>query len=190
MRSPSKHEQFQVAIVPVDSDSTLRHGFGDLAPVAVVLVLVRPDRCCRGPGTARQVLPRSSPARAGTSLWKRGTGPRCSGPPPTSAPRASTWRDCRTPRPIGTAAAGGPAPPEHDGERHRQDFDPGLDRAFAVLITVSAVVMSRGYRLPGMTLLDALYVSTETVATVGCRTAEQTSTSLIRTHGCGTGRSS
>ena len=28
--------QFQIAIVPVDSDSTLRHGFGDLAPVAVV----------------------------------------------------------------------------------------------------------------------------------------------------------
>ena len=50
------------------------------------------------------------------------------------------------------------------------DFDPGLSRAFAVqiaLVTVSTVVLRRGYRLPGMSVLDALYFSTETVATVG-----------------------
>ena len=51
-----------------------------------------------------------------------------------------------------------------------RDFDPGLYRAlatFLTLVSVSTVVLWNGYSLPGMSMLDALYFSTETVATVG-----------------------
>ena len=149
-------EQFQVAIVPVDGDSTLRHVFGDLAPVAVVR---------ERPGSAAEVV--ACPGRDFAV---------------EAGDRAAM---------LGTAADFSAADIDLDAlsntrhHRHRagwwtrtsmtvtgivKDFDPGLYRAFAVLIaliTVSTVVLWRGYRLPGMSLLDALYFSTETVATVG-----------------------
>ena len=51
-----------------------------------------------------------------------------------------------------------------------KDFDPGFYRAGAVILTlvsISTVLLWLMYKKPGMSLLDALYFSTETVATVG-----------------------
>ena len=51
-----------------------------------------------------------------------------------------------------------------------KDFDPGFYRAGATvlgLVSVSTVLLWLTYKKPGMSLLDALYFSTETVATVG-----------------------
>ena len=51
-----------------------------------------------------------------------------------------------------------------------KDFDPGFYRAGAVilgLVSISTVLLWLMYKKPGMSLLDALYFSTETVATVG-----------------------
>ena len=51
-----------------------------------------------------------------------------------------------------------------------KDFDPGFYRAGAVmlcLVSISTVLLWLTYKKPGMSLLDALYFSTETVATVG-----------------------
>lgn len=50
------------------------------------------------------------------------------------------------------------------------EFDHGLYRALAVLVTlvtISTALLWRNYNRPGMSVLDALYFSVETVATVG-----------------------
>jgi Trk K+ transport system NAD-binding subunit len=75
-------------------------------------------------------------------------------------------------------------PSEHErprrGSRIRQlpgavrsaigEFDPGVYRALGALVTlvtISTVLLHLGYRKPGMSVLDGLYFSVETVATVG-----------------------
>jgi Trk K+ transport system NAD-binding subunit len=50
------------------------------------------------------------------------------------------------------------------------EFDPGVYRALGALValvTISTVLLHLGYRKPGMSVLDGLYFSVETVATVG-----------------------
>ncbi len=151
-----EREEFQIAIVPVEIDSTLRHVFGDLAPVAVVRD--RADGAAEVfacPGRDFGVMAGDSAAMLGTAADFTAADidlERMTSPPPDRR-RPGWWTRL-------TGTIGGIV----------SDFDPGLYRAFAVLIaliTVSTVVLWQGYRLPGMSVLDALYFSTETVATVG-----------------------
>lgn len=149
---PIEHEDFWVAVLPVDRPGTLREQFGDLAPVAVIRGT---GDVVAGPGRDLPLTPDDRAAVLGTPQEFAASGhpPEAlveAPPPPPTHPR---WRRL-------TASVAGVL----------ADFDRGLFRALVALVTlvsVSTIVLWRGYRLPGMSALDALYFSTETVATVG-----------------------
>jgi Trk K+ transport system NAD-binding subunit len=147
---------FVAATVPVGG-GTLRSAFGDLAPVAVTRQ--QPDDthptvfAC--PGRDFVTLPGDYATMLGTpdELRMRGI---------EFAPNASQDE------------------PPHRARRIRQlpgavraaigEFDPGVYRALTALltlVTISTLLLHAGYRKPGMSVLDALYFSVETVATVG-----------------------
>ncbi len=147
-------QTFVAATVPVEG-GTLRSAFGDLAPLAVQ----RPDLdgsstvfACPGrdfvtvPGDEATVL--GTPAE----IAMRGIG------------QAQSVVPVRATRP-GPSIAGLVL-----GLRSAMREQPGLFRALGVLaalVTVSTVLLRVGYANPGMSGLDALYFSVETVATVG-----------------------
>lgn len=150
---PIEHEDFRVAVLPVDRPGTLREQFGELAPVAVIRAETGDVVAC--PGRDLPVAAQDWAALLGTPAEFAASGhpPEALVDAPAPAPAHPRWRRMTAPI-IGVLA----------------DFDRGLFRAlFALvtLVTVSTVVLWRGYRLPGMSALDALYFSTETVATVG-----------------------
>ncbi|MDX6256701.1 MAG: hypothetical protein QOJ11_3035 [Frankiales bacterium] len=146
---------FVAATVPVGA-GTLRAAFGDLAPVAVTrptLEGARPEVfACPGRDFVTQ------PGDLATML---------------GTPEELAVRD------IEVAAAVPRAPQREGGSVARRlttvraalaEFDPGLYRALVglvLLVTVSTALLWAGYRRPGMTLLDSLYFSVETVSTVG-----------------------
>jgi Trk K+ transport system NAD-binding subunit len=147
---------FVAATVPV-GDGTLRSAFGDLAPVAVTRHVAGDPHptvfACPG---------RDFVTHAGDHATILGT------------PAELEMRG------IGVETSPGQRPPPHRGRRllnlpnairaAATEFDPGLYRALSVLVglvAISTVLLHWGYRKPGMSPLDALYFSVETVATVG-----------------------
>ena len=149
-------ETFLVARLPVERTSTLRGMFGDLAPIAVLRPAVGNlgATVVNCPGRDFQVQPGDVAAMLGTAddfahqnidLEHDAVGAARTGP--------SVVRR-------GIAAVVGVM----------RDFDRGLYKAVAVLgslVVVSSIVLSIGYNSPKMSVLDAWYFSTETVATVG-----------------------
>lgn len=144
--------QFLVAQFPVAADTTLRARFGDLAPVAVIddegAVTACPgrDHLVREGQTA--VLLGTAEEFAAHGLAPGGADRREQAPSRTRADRRAL------------AAV----------ETFVRDANPNLFRLWAVLavlLCVSTLILWWGYRRPGMSALDALYFSTETVATVG-----------------------
>jgi Trk K+ transport system NAD-binding subunit len=149
---------FVAATTSVQS-GTLRATFGDLAPVAVTRPGPDPARpevfAC--PGRDFVTRPGDEATMLGTpeELARRGIQATV---PDRSVPRARTSS-------IGRLS--------HltNAVRHTLgEFDRGLYRALGVLVTlvtVSTVLLWWDYNKPGMSALDALYFSVETVATVG-----------------------
>ena len=143
---------FVVATFPVTEDASLRARFGDLAPVAVIAAGGDVTAC---PG-------RDHIVRAGERAVMLGT-------------RDDFGRQqliLPTALPAAPDAARRPLPRRllHTAETFARDANPNLFRMAAVLATllvVSTIVLWRGYRKPGMSALDALYFSSETIATVG-----------------------
>jgi Trk K+ transport system NAD-binding subunit len=146
---------FVAATVPVGS-GTLRGVFGDLAPVAVTRPTVDDSRpqvfACPGRDFVTQ------PGDLATML---------------GTPEELAVRD------IEFAAATARAPQREAGWAGRRlstvraalgEFDRGLYRALVglvLLVTLSTGLLWTSYRRPGMSLLDSLYFSVETVSTVG-----------------------
>ena len=148
-------ETYQVASVPISQTATLRHLFGDLAPVGVLRPTDRRGTVIDCPGRDFVVQPGDVAALLGTAEDFAVAGV------PLDQPREIQEAATRR-RPLRRFVAAGMGV--------LRDFDPGIYRAVAALATlvlVSTAVLWRGYRLPGMSILDALYFSTETVATVG-----------------------
>jgi len=147
---------FVAATVSV-AGGTLRSAFGDLAPVAVTR---------HGPGGAQPTV-FACPGRDFMTL------------PGDDATMLGTPDELRM-RGIDFATTTGPDESPHRSRRIQQfpgavraaigEFDPGVYRALTALltlVTISTVFLHAGYRKPGMSILDALYFSVETVATVG-----------------------
>jgi Trk K+ transport system NAD-binding subunit len=141
---------FVAATVPVDG-GTLRSLFGDLAPVAVTrngLVFA-----CPGRDFATEAGDYATMLGTPDELRMRGIE-LDPGPAGRDRPRqVSRLRQL----PSTVRAAIG-------------EFDPGVYRALGALVTlvtISTVLLHLGYKKPGMSVLDALYFSVETVATVG-----------------------
>ena len=141
---------FVAATVSVDG-GTLRSIFGDLAPVAVT----RNDLVFACPGRDFVTEPGDYATMLGTpdELRMRGIEFEPDAAGRTRPPRSSRLRQF----PGAVRAAVG-------------EFDPGVYRALGALVTlvtISTVLLHLGYRKPGMSVLDGLYFSVETVATVG-----------------------
>src|SRR5450432_2586569 len=147
---------FVAATVSV-AGGTLRSAFGDLAPVAVTR---------HGPGGAQPTV-FACPGRDFMTL------------PGDDATMLGTPDELRM-RGIDFATTPGLADRPRRSRRIHQfpgavraaigEFDPGVYRALTALltlVTISTALLHAGYRKPGMSLLDALYFSVETVATVG-----------------------
>ncbi len=153
---PIGDETFLVATLPVPRTSSLRALYGDLAPIAVVRrsadeqdpILICPDRdLVVGEGDVAAVL--------------------------------GTAEDFRSHNVDLADHADLPDTPHrrHPGARLMavlsglmKDFDPVFYKAVTAvlgLLSVSTLLLWLTYDRPGMSMLDALYFSTETVATVG-----------------------
>jgi len=150
-------ETFLVATLPVDRPSTLRGLYGDLAPIAVVSraaqedddpLLICPDRDFEvGQGDVAAML--------GTvaDFEQHDVDLR------DHADSADPTHRVRAPARAMAVLSG-----------VLQDFDPVFYKAVATvlgLLSVSTILLWLSYNRPGMSMLDALYFSTETVATVG-----------------------
>ena len=148
-------EHFVVADAAAPRDGTLRQIYGRLAPVAVVRGADSPN-----PGELIACPPLDLPVREGDATYMIG-------------------------RADDLAAHGfQPFGPEPDTMRHRSlpgrmvdsvrafadDVNPAFYPAVAVLGTLllgSTVILRLAYRHPNMSWMDALYFSSETLATVG-----------------------
>ena len=148
-------ETFVAATVPV-GDGTLRSSFGDLAPVAVT----RPEPGASlpfvfdCPGRDFVTQPGDHAVVLGTASELAMRGILVGSPQAIARPRRA-----------GALLRGPAAVRSVIGE-----LDSGLFRALAALVTlvsVSTILLHWGYAKPGMSALDAMYFSVETVATVG-----------------------
>lgn len=155
---PIGAQTFVVATLPVELGSTLRGLYGDLAPIAVVRPARQdgePPMVVDCPGRDFEVAPGDFAAMLGTAADFEAHGvdlqrPIDDGAEPRRASLVSR----------GLSVMAGVL----------KDFDPGFYRAGATvlcLVSISTVLLWLTYKKPGMSLLDALYFSTETVATVG-----------------------
>src|ERR1700736_4262506 len=147
--------RFVVSDTEARCDATLREIYGDLAPVAVIHGENSPTPgavvCC--PGRDERVRAGDWTAMIGTAdelaargikIGRQSTGTRVRRPP--------LRRVLDTVRTV------------------RDDINPMFYRALALtlaLLVGSTVVLRFAYRYPGMSWVDALYFSTETIATVG-----------------------
>ena len=147
--------EFVVSGAAAPRDATLREIYGDLAPVAVIH-----GENCATPGEVEPCPGRDLPVHAGDWTAMIGTADELAArgikvPRPT----ARRSRPPRLRRPLDAARA------------LRDDVNPMLFRAMAAALTVligSTVVLRFAYQPhPGMNWIDALYFSTETIATVG-----------------------
>jgi Trk K+ transport system NAD-binding subunit len=140
---------FVAATVPVEG-GTLRSIFGDLAPVAVT----RDGTVFACPGRDFITDPGDFATMLGTpdELAMRGIEFETNHAQ-HERPRGSRIRQLPSTVRAGIA-----------------EFDPGVYRALGALVTlvtISTVLLHLGYKKPGMSVLDGLYFSVETVATVG-----------------------
>ena len=148
--------RFVVARVTARDDTRLRERYGDLAPVAVVSVDGSDVTVCPG---------RDHDVATGESVYLLGT-------PEQLDAAELTWRDDPAPRgarswsnPLGLL--------RHAAASLYAEATRPLKLAvcaLAAVITISTIVLLIGYRKPGgshMSLLDGVYFSVETIATIG-----------------------
>ena len=169
---------FVAATLVAPRDGTLRDLFGDLAPIAVEPGT--PDHGPAGPAGPVVCPGRDHAVRAGDAVTLLGTPDELD----------ATGRPWGRARPARVEALRTLRPGRSWPEGRRPDWAPGpaaslyralarqVDRpmrwalaALAALVVVSTAVLHVGYQDPGggtaMTVLDALYFTVETVATVG-----------------------
>jgi Trk K+ transport system NAD-binding subunit len=148
--------EFVVSGTEVPTDATLREIFGDLAPVAVVRGenSATPGEVVACPGRDVRVNEGDWTAMIGTAGELAAQGITVAQPTATARARRSPLR-----RAINALRA------------LRDDINPMFFRAFAASMTLllgATVLLRFSYRHPpGMGWIDALYFSTETIATVG-----------------------
>ena len=159
--------EFIVSGTEVPRDATLRETFGDLAPVAVVRGenSSAPGAVVPCPGRDVEVNEGDWTAVIGTAEELMAQGIEVA--PPAVARAETGHRGARGYNPhrrkpvkrvLGTLRA------------LRDDINPNFFKALAVSMTLllSATVLLRfAYHRPGTSFVDALYFSTETIATVG-----------------------
>ncbi|OBA70625.1 potassium transporter TrkA [Mycobacterium sp. 1554424.7] len=147
--------EFVVSGAEAPRDATLREIYGDLAPVAVIH-----SENCATPGAVEPCPGRDLPVHAGDWTAMIGTADELAArgiqvPKPIARPSRRAWL-----RRLLDVARG-----------LRDDVNPMLPRALfavALLLIGSTVVLRFSYQPHAkMTWLDALYFSTETIATVG-----------------------
>jgi Trk K+ transport system NAD-binding subunit len=146
---------FVVSGAEAPRDATLREIYGDLAPVAVIH-----SENCATPGEVEPCPGRDLPVHAGDWTAMIGTADELAA------------RGIKVPRPTATRSRPPRLRRAFDAARSlRDDVNPMLFRALAAALTVligSTVVLRFAYQPhPGMNWVDALYFSTETIATVG-----------------------
>ena len=147
--------EFVVSGAEAPRDATLREIYGDLAPVAVIH-----GEDCASPGEVVSCPGRDLPIHAGDWTAMIGTAEELAA------------RGIKVPRPTVTHYRLLRLRRALDGVRAlRDDVNPMFARAVlaaACLLVGSTVVLRFSYQpRPKMTWLDALYFSTETIATVG-----------------------
>ena len=148
--------EFVVSGTAAPRAATLRDIFGDLAPVAVL----RGDRSPEAgtvvpcPGRDESVAPGDWTAMIGTAdeLAAQGIA--------VTSSRMAVAHPRRSPvKPVADAI-----------RAFREDVNPNFFKALAVsmsLLLGATVLLRFAYHRPGMSFVDALYFSTETIATVG-----------------------
>ena len=147
--------EFVVSGAAAPRDATLREIYGDLAPVAVIH-----GENCATPGEVEPCPGRDLPVHAGDWTAMIGTADELAA------------RGIKVPRPTARRSRPPRLRRALDAARAlRDDVNPMLFRAMAAALTVligSTVVLRFAYQPhPGMNWIDALYFSTETIATVG-----------------------
>jgi Trk K+ transport system NAD-binding subunit len=147
--------EFVVSGTDAPRDATLRQMFGDLAPVAVV----HGDNSDT-PGEVIACPGRDEPVRRGDWMAMIGTADELAQRGIAVAPpmRRGDWNRSPLRRLVNGARS------------IRDDINPGFYKAMAVsfsLLVFATILLRFTYRRPGMSFVDALYFSTETIATVG-----------------------
>jgi Trk K+ transport system NAD-binding subunit len=146
---------FVVSGTEAPRDATLREMYGDLAPVAVIH-----GENSDSPGEVVACPGRDFRVRKGDWTAMIGTAEELAGQN-IKVPRPLSHRKARRP----------PVRRVVDAIRaFRDDINPMFYRALAVSATLligSTVMLRFAYQQPGMDWVDALYFSTETIATVG-----------------------
>lgn len=147
--------EFVVAGAEAPRDGTLREIYGDLPPVAVIH-----GKNCASPGEFVACPGRDLAVHAGDWIAMIGT------------PQELAERGIKTPRPTPTRTQRSWLRQVFDAARSlRSDINPTFYRALVAMLVMllgSTTLLRFCYRLPpGMTWIDALYFSTETIATVG-----------------------
>lgn len=132
--------------------ASLRELFGDLTPVAVIRAETGDVVAC--PSRDVRVAQGDWTAMIGTAeeLARQGVAPEERGPEPQHVTRSPARRAVDAIRAL------------------RDDINPMFYRALAVSATLlisSTILLRFAYQFPGMDWVDALYFSTETIATVG-----------------------
>lgn len=157
--------EFVISGTDAPRDATLRELFGDLAPVAVVRAedSNEPGEVVACPGRDVMVQAGDWTAMIGTADELRAQGIAVA--PVTARPDGS-YRGAR-----GQHHRNRPFKPVFDAIRaFRGDVNPNFYKALGVslsLLVGSTILLWFTYDKPGMSLIDALYFSTETIATVG-----------------------
>jgi Trk K+ transport system NAD-binding subunit len=145
---------FIVSGAEAPRDATLRDIYGDLAPVAVIH-----SETCATPGEVEPCPGRDLAVHAGDWTTMIGTADEL------------TARGIKIPKPTATRSRRTRLRRALDAARAlRDDVNPMFARALlvaAALLIGSTVVLRFSYQRPGMQWIDALYFSTETIATVG-----------------------
>jgi Trk K+ transport system NAD-binding subunit len=147
--------EFVVSGAEAPRDATLREIYGDLAPVAVIhgKNAATPGEVVTCPGRDLGVNAGDWTAMIGSADELAARGIR------VARPTATRTRRPRLRRVVDTARA------------LRDDINPMFLRAIgvtlALLIGSTVVLRCTNHRPPGMTWVDALYFTTETIATVG-----------------------
>jgi Trk K+ transport system NAD-binding subunit len=147
--------KFVVWRTEVPRDATLREIYGDLAPVAVIR-----GENSSAPGEVVACPGRDLQVHAGDATAMIGTADELAG------------RGIKVPRPTRTRSRESHLRRLLDAARAlRDDVNPMLYRALAAVLALvvgSTILLRFAYqRPPGMTWIDALYFTAETIATVG-----------------------
>jgi Trk K+ transport system NAD-binding subunit len=147
--------RFVVSDTEAPRDATLREIYGDLAPVAVIH-----GENSLTPGEVVACPGRDLPVHAGDWTAMIGTADEL------------TARGIKVPKQrTGTKVRRPPIRRVLDAVRTlRDDINPMFYRAFVAALTLlagSTLLLRFAYHKPGMSFVDALYFSTETIATVG-----------------------